>query len=112
MERTFFNEFWKGRERLFEGFLATLEISGLVIVIGLVVGTIFGLLLVYGPRPIRILMRIYVDVLRGIPILVLILFSYYGLALIGLNIRSEEHTSEPPVTNANLVCRLLLEKKK
>src|SRR3546814_10108354 len=26
--------------------------------------------------------------------------------------RSEEHTSEPPVTNAHLVCRLLLEKKK
>src|SRR3546814_2948925 len=26
--------------------------------------------------------------------------------------RSEEHTSEPPVTNAQLVCRLLLEKKK
>src|SRR3546814_2304726 len=25
--------------------------------------------------------------------------------------RSEEHTSEPPVTNAHLVCRLLLEKK-
>src|SRR3546814_6748419 len=27
------------------------------------------------------------------------------------NKRSEEHTSEPPVTNAHLVCRLLLEKK-
>src|SRR3546814_4449374 len=26
--------------------------------------------------------------------------------------RSEEHTSETPVTNAQLVCRLLLEKKK
>src|SRR3546814_4835169 len=26
--------------------------------------------------------------------------------------RSEEHTSELPVTNAHLVCRLLLEKKK
>src|SRR3546814_9530206 len=26
--------------------------------------------------------------------------------------RSEEHTSEPPVTNAHLVCRLLLEKTK
>src|SRR3546814_4232293 len=26
-------------------------------------------------------------------------------------VRSEEHTSEPPVTNAQLVCRLLLEKK-
>src|SRR3546814_7640880 len=30
----------------------------------------------------------------------------------GLPRRSEEHTSEPPVTNAHLVCRLLLEKKK
>src|SRR3546814_8888138 len=27
-------------------------------------------------------------------------------------IRSEEHTSEPPVTNAHLVCRLLHEQKK
>src|SRR3546814_8909390 len=29
-----------------------------------------------------------------------------------LHFRSEEHTSELPVTNAHLVCRLLLEKKK
>src|SRR3546814_10064612 len=43
------------------------------------------------------------------------------LALVGQNdvivhsgplYRSEEHTSETPVTNAHLVCRLLLEKKK
>src|SRR3546814_2040383 len=27
------------------------------------------------------------------------------------SVRSEEHTSETPVTNAHLVCRLLLEKK-
>ena len=86
MERTFLGEFLKARERLFEGFLTTIEISALVIAIGLVTGVIGGLLLVYGPRPVRLLMRVYVDVLRGIPILVLILFSYYGLALIGLNI--------------------------
>src|SRR3546814_3541630 len=30
----------------------------------------------------------------------------------GQMVRSEEHTSELPVTNAHLVCRLLLEKKK
>src|SRR3546814_8823328 len=30
----------------------------------------------------------------------------------GIPMRSEEHTSETPVTNAHLVCRLLLEKKK
>src|SRR3546814_7982675 len=30
----------------------------------------------------------------------------------GEPVRSEEHTSETPVTNAHLVCRLLLENKK
>src|SRR3546814_9435377 len=34
------------------------------------------------------------------------------LRLANLYDRSEEHTSELPVTNAHLVCRLLLEKKK
>jgi polar amino acid transport system permease protein len=86
MDRTFIGEFLRARERLFEGFLTTLEISSLVIVIGLAAGVIGGLLLVYGPRPVRLLMRLYVDVLRGIPVLVLILFSYYGLALLGVNI--------------------------
>src|SRR3546814_8749103 len=33
-------------------------------------------------------------------------------AEVGVVRRSEEHTSETPVTNAHLVCRLLLEKKK
>ena len=86
MQRTFLGEFWKARERLFEGFLTTIEISALVIAIGLFLGMIGGLLLVYGPKPVRLLMRLYVDVLRGIPILVLVLFSYYGLALVGVNI--------------------------
>lgn len=86
MERTFFGEFWKAKWSLLNGFLTTIELSLLVIAIGLVAGVIGGLLLVYGPKPVRLLMRLYVDVLRGIPILVLILFSYYGLALFGVNI--------------------------
>ncbi len=86
MERTYLGELYKAKWSLFQGFLTTLEISALVIVIGLAAGMIGGLLLVYGPKPVRLLMRLYVDVLRGIPVLVLILFSYYGLALLGVNI--------------------------
>src|SRR3546814_5224985 len=39
---------------------------------------------------------------------------FLALALVKITsgARSEEHTSETPVTNAHLVCRLLLEKKK
>src|SRR3546814_6921090 len=35
-----------------------------------------------------------------------------GIGDIDTLTRSEEHTSDTPVTNAHLVCRLLLEKKK
>src|SRR3546814_5297913 len=35
-----------------------------------------------------------------------------SLKVSDIGLRSEEHTSELPVTNAHLVCRLLLEKKK
>lgn len=86
VQRTFFGEFWKAKWSLLHGFVTTVEISALVIAIGLAAGVIGGLLLVYGPKPIHLLMRIYVDVLRGIPVLVLILFSYYGLALMGIDI--------------------------
>jgi polar amino acid transport system permease protein len=86
MQRTFAGEFWKAKWSLLNGFLTTIELSLLVIAIGLAAGVIGGLLLVYGPRPVRWLMRAYVDILRGIPILVLILFSYYGLALMGIDI--------------------------
>lgn len=86
MQRTFFGEFWKAKWSLLNGFITTMELSLLVIAIGLAVGVLGGLLLVYGPKPVRLLMRAYVDILRGIPILVLILFSYYGLALFGVNI--------------------------
>src|SRR3546814_5169724 len=34
-----------------------------------------------------------------------------GAEVVDPELRSEEHTSELPVTNAHLVCRLLLEKK-
>ncbi len=86
MERTYLGELMKAKWSLFQGFVTTIEISAIVIVIGLAAGMIGGLLLVYGPKPVRLLMRLYVDVLRGIPVLVLILFSYYGLALLGVNI--------------------------
>src|SRR3546814_1293712 len=39
-------------------------------------------------------------------------FRYIGSSRKTRPSRSEEHTSETPVTNAHLVCRLLLEKKK
>lgn len=80
------HEIYVARRTLFEGFITTMEISGLVIAIGTVFGVLIGLGLCYGHVLLRLVLRAYVDFIRGIPALVLIFFCFYGTALIGLNV--------------------------
>jgi polar amino acid transport system permease protein len=83
---TFAFEAWQARYSLLRGIWATLSSSGLTILAATLAGVLMGTVLAYGWRPLRWLARLYVDVLRGIPVLVLILFTYYGLSLFGINV--------------------------
>ena len=65
-----------------------LFIDGLVLglkmaVLGLVIGTIIGLLCAfarqYGPRPVRWLVTVYVELIRNIPLLLIVSLLYFGL---------------------------------
>jgi polar amino acid transport system permease protein len=71
---------------ILRGLLVTLEVSALVLLIGTVIGIGGGLSLLYGALPLRWLARIYVDVVRGIPLLVLIFAIFYGLAVADLKV--------------------------
>lgn len=84
---TFLYQIWVARWSLFDGFLVTVSSSLLTIAIGSVLGFALGLVLTYGVLPLRLLARLYVDVMRGIPVLVLILFTYYGLAILKLTVK-------------------------
>jgi polar amino acid transport system permease protein len=66
------------------GLRVTIQVSGLVLLIGTVIGVIGGVSLLYGPPLLRWLVRIYVDIIRGIPLLVLLFASFYGLAAVGM----------------------------
>jgi polar amino acid transport system permease protein len=68
-----------GLPSMLSGLVVTLEISLLVIAIGTLIGFAGGLTLIYGPWLFRMLVRLYVDTVRGIPVLVLIFAFYYGL---------------------------------
>ncbi|BBK41840.1 ABC transporter permease [Allostella vacuolata] len=83
---TFLFEAWVARNQLLAGLAVTAQLSVITIFAGSVIGVFGGVGLTYGPLPIRFLLRVYVDAVRGIPVLVLILFSYYGLALLGIHI--------------------------
>jgi polar amino acid transport system permease protein len=82
----FWQHVWVARHALLGGLLNTIELSLIVIVIGTAIGAAGGVALRYGPLPLRFLVRAYVDILRGIPVLVLIFASFYGLALLGVDI--------------------------
>jgi polar amino acid transport system permease protein len=71
-----------------KGLGITLQVSALVVLISLLFGVFLGVVLVYGPAPLRWLVRGYSDVIRGIPILVLIFAIYYGLPALHLNLSS------------------------
>lgn len=73
---------------LLDGFYITLIVSGLTVAISLVAGLVLGVGLVYGPMPVRLFVRLFSDTIRGIPILVLIFFVYYGLPATGLDLGS------------------------
>ena len=83
---TFWQAAWIARFALLNGLLITVKLSLLAIVIGTTIGCVGGIALQYGIWPLRLLVRIYVDTLRGIPVLVLIFASYFGLSVIEVNI--------------------------
>lgn len=73
---------------LWRGLFVTIEVSLLVIVIALIAGLLLGVIVTYGPLPARLAVRLFSDVIRGIPILVLIFAVYYGLPVTGLNLNN------------------------
>jgi polar amino acid transport system permease protein len=62
---------------LLRAVVVTLQISVLAIIAGSIIGMFGGLGLLYGPLWLRGLLRTYVDILRGLPLLVTIFIIFY-----------------------------------
>lgn len=73
---------------LLEGMLVTLLVSVSVVLLSILAGIPAGCMLVFGPLWARLPIRLYADFVRGIPILVLLYFVYYGLPAIKVNLPS------------------------
>lgn len=70
---------------LLAGFVLTIVVSGTAVVAGAFLGLVFGLGLTFGGRLLSLPFRIVVDVVRGTPVLVLILATYYMPSGLGLS---------------------------
>lgn len=65
---------------LLEGLWKTISLALISFVLALVIGVIFGLFSVAPIRGLRIFASIYVDIIRGIPMMVLAFFIFFGLS--------------------------------
>lgn len=77
---------WGARQPLLSGLWNTLLITALSILMGTLLGFGVGLLLTYGNLVVRIATRIYSDFIRGTPVFVLILASFYILSVVGVQL--------------------------
>jgi len=71
---------------LLKGAVYTVQVSILAIVVGLVMGWLFGLAAVSGMSMLRVITFMYVQFIRGTPLLVQIFLIYFGLPALGINI--------------------------
>ena len=87
---TFFNwsVFISALPLLLEGLWITIALGAVSIVAGLVTGLLMALARLYGAPAVQVLARIYIDVFRSIPLLVLLVLVYYALPFVGIRLTS------------------------
>lgn len=78
-ESTFIGLIKNNYKALLSGLQKTLILTLISFILALAVGIIFGLFSVAPVKPLRMLSAFYVDVIRGIPLLVLAFFIFFGI---------------------------------
>jgi polar amino acid transport system permease protein len=74
---------------LLDGLEVTLLLSIVTVVCSLVAGSLIALLRIYGPAWLRVALTFYIDTMRAIPVLVVLVWIYFALPIAtGLNLPS------------------------
>lgn len=71
-----------------EGLLVTAQLGAVAIAVGLSLGLVVAMLRLYAVAPVRALARVYIDLFRSVPLLVLLIVVYYALPFLGLRLSS------------------------
>jgi polar amino acid transport system substrate-binding protein len=66
--------------------LLTLTVSVTAMAVAVVAGLVLAVCRVFGPLPVRWFATAYIEVVRGTPLLIQLLFIFYGLPIIGIRL--------------------------
>jgi polar amino acid transport system permease protein len=81
-----FQDVWNARYELAWGALLTVELSALAMVLSLFFAIIGAFLRLSGPKPVRMAIAAYVEIIRNTPFLVQIFMLYFGLPTLGIRL--------------------------
>ncbi|MCC5778902.1 amino acid ABC transporter permease [Nitratireductor sp. B36] len=73
---------------LLKGVWNTILLALTTITLGGLAGVLICLARLYGPRPLRLLAVLHVDVFRALPILVVLVLIYYALPFVGIRLNA------------------------
>jgi polar amino acid transport system permease protein len=71
-----------------KGTATTIEIASAIVVTGILLGLVLAVVRTFRALPLNALIAVFVDIMRALPPLVLVLLVYFGLPNIGINIPS------------------------
>ncbi|MBB6484010.1 amino acid ABC transporter permease [Rhizobium lusitanum] len=71
--------------QLLRGLWMTIALGVVSILIGVTGGLIVSLIRLYAPKPIQLLMIAYIDIMRAMPMLVVLILIYYALPFVGIS---------------------------
>ncbi len=87
-----FELFVQSAPRLMQGLGMTVELTLVSLLIAAVLGLLFGLFSVSRAIVLRGIARVYIDIIRGTPLIVQIFFIYFGISS-GLGVRLDAFTA-------------------
>lgn len=91
MNYTFqFGDVWAAWPELARGVWLTIQLSASAMALGLLVAIIGALGKTMGPKPVRLLVDVYVEVIRNTPFLVQIFLVFFGLPLVGMRMSADQ----------------------
>lgn len=73
---------WTSMPELLEGVKLTIFIATFGLIGGFIVGMVAGMFRAYGPIALNVLAQVYIELIRGTPIVVQVMFLYFALPLL------------------------------
>lgn len=79
---TFKNVFMETYKGFLEAGLLTIEITAIAVVIGTILGVVFALMKISNSKILQTIANLYITLIRGTPLIVQIMFLYFGITSI------------------------------